>query len=583
MPGFSAIESASQVRLGKDPKLDAWILHFMTENNLEYLLTPLYNASPEQLKFMVYMDEDQVYAPCSDEMFTSLLAPEPSTKLLHAYQTTWRVLDRLIMSNLPDGHLRVKIIEFCQHRFKMALADHILIPSRLMKRLSSIFLTQSGLEDPYRERKKLHNRRVAEFIKSPTLDRLIYYCISDKPACGRLRDLRWELDLHELQRLFMLSSFQGIWHGGEDMPGEEALLKEMSKPCRDIERLTDVLGPNSAPSKKILYIPKSSGGVLFDILIIRSLLRQGHQVILSLKDDFYFQTPTIWDVEHDPHLAQALRGAYFIRDRKITKNDLLRDLRLNQFVVISDGTMERLNLYRVSVTFARAWKEADLIIAKGPSNVRRLIQTAHQFTRDIICFARDERGQSALHYRPKPESVRKFTEDDLKAMAEGIIDEMRAARVAGKSVMFYSAIVGSIPNQTKTAIKVLNTFVAYLRERLEGTYIINPAEHFVPGMDGDDLMFMWERVQRSGLLNVWRFQTVHDIEQSFELMGEKAPSIWIGKDATYSTGCTKEMHIAMDVQSRQRELQIIGPRLEKFIRRREYGVGKYFDAGIEVQ
>lgn len=582
MPELPALESASDVRLGKDPKLDAWILHFMTENNLEYSLLPLYNASPEQLRFMVHMDEDQVYAPCSDEMFTALLAGQPSVSLMHAYNTTWRVLDRLIMGNLPDGHTRTKILEYCSHRYKAAMTDHIVIPSRLMKRLVSIFLTQSGHEDPYRERKKLHNRRVAELIKSDAFERLIYYCISDKPACGRLRDLRWELDLHELHRLFMLSTFQGVWHGGDAMPRSEALLKEIARPCPGIERLTDVLGPQSQPGKKILYIPKSSGAIIFDILIIRSLLRLGHQVILALKDDFYFQNPTIWDVEHDPHLAQALKGAYFIRERKITKNGLLRDLRENQFVVISDGTMERLNLYRVSVTFARAWKEADLIIAKGPANARRLIQTKQEFTRDIICFARDESGQPVLHYRPKHESVRKFTEEDLREMAESIIDEMRAARAAGKSVMFYSAIVGSIPNQTKVAIKVLNTFVAYLRERLEGTYILNPAEHFVQGMDGDDLMFMWERVQRCGLFTVWRFQTVHDIEKSFELMGEKPPSIWIGKDATYSTGCTKEMKIAVDVQARQPELQIIGPNPAKFFRRREYGVGKYFEAGIEA-
>jgi uncharacterized protein with ATP-grasp and redox domains len=581
MPEFLDINSASEVRLGRDPRLDAWILHFMTENNLEYTLLPQYNASPEQLRFMVRLDEDQVYAPCSDEMFLSLLAPQPTATLLHSYNTSWRVLDRLITANLPEGHTRDKILEFCTLRFKSALSDHIMIPSRLMKRLVSIFLAQSGLEDPYRERKKLHNKRVSELVKSDAFEKLIYYCVSDKPVCGRLSDLRWELDLHELERLFLLSTFQGVWHGGDAIPKSEALLKEIAKPCPGIERLTDALGPGTQPGKKILFIPKSSGAVIFDILIIRTLLRLGHQVILALKEDFYFQNPTIWDVEHDPILAQALKGAYFIRERKITKNDLLRELRANQFVVISDGTMERLNLYRVSVTFARAWKEADLIIAKGPANVRRLIRTKHEFTRDIICFARDEVGQPMLHYRPKAESIRKFTEEDLREMAESIIDEMRAARAASKSVMFYSAIVGSIPNQTKAAIRVLNTFVAYLRERLEGTYIINPAEHFVPGMDGDDLMFMWERVQRSGLLNVWRFQTVHDIEKSFELMGEKPPAVWIGKDATYSTGCTKEMKIAMDMQARQPELQIIGPNASKFFRRREYGVGKYFEAGIE--
>jgi hypothetical protein len=149
--------------------------------------------------------------------------------------------------------------------------------------------------------------------------------------------------------------------------------------------------------------------------------------------------------------------------------------------------------------------------------------------------------------------------------------------------MFYSAIIGSIPGQTKKAIAVVNAFVVHLRERLSGTIIINPAEHFEEGMDADDLMFMWERVQRSGLLDVWRFQSHSDIEKSFELLGEAVPPAWAGKDATFSTGCTKEMHIALSMQSKQPELQIIGPEPEKFFRRREYGVGKFCDAAIACE
>ncbi len=147
--------------------------------------------------------------------------------------------------------------------------------------------------------------------------------------------------------------------------------------------------------------------------------------------------------------------------------------------------------------------------------------------------------------------------------------------------MFYSAVVGSIPGQVKTAIEVLNTFVGHLRSRLEDAFIINPGEHFEEGMDADDLMFMWERVQRSGYLNVWRFQTDQDIEKSFELMGKKVPPVWAGKDATYSTGCTKEMNIALSVQKRHPELQIIGPAPEKFLRRREYGVGRFSDVVMD--
>jgi hypothetical protein len=160
---------------------------------------------------------------------------------------------------------------------------------------------------------------------------------------------------------------------------------------------------------------------------------------------------------------------------------------------------------------------------------------------------------------------------------------MSEARSNGQKVMFYSAVVGSIPGQTQTAIAVLNTFVNYLRNKLEKTFIINPAEHFETGMDADDLMYMWEIVQRSGLIDIWRFQTVADIETSFELMGERIPPVWAGKDSTYSTGCTKEMQIALEVQQKYPEMQIIGPSPERFFRRREYGIGKFFDASMGRQ
>ena len=200
---------------------------------------------------------------------------------------------------------------------------------------------------------------------------------------------------------------------------------------------------------------------------------------------------------------------------------------------------------------------------------------------DIFSFYRDNNGKQHAFFKPRSARVRKFTEKQILVKSEEIMNEMRAAKMRGERVMFYSAIVGSIPGQTSTASTILNAFVSHLRARLEGMYIINPAEYFEQGMDGDDLMFMWEHVQRSGLIDVWRFQTGADIERSFELMGQKVPSLWTGKDATYSTGCTKEMHIAIEEQQKHPELQIIGPDPKKFFRRREYGVGKFFDSSIE--
>jgi hypothetical protein len=88
---------------------------------------------------------------------------------------------------------------------------------------------------------------------------------------------------------------------------------------------------------------------------------------------------------------------------------------------------------------------------------------------------------------------------------------------------------------------------------------------------------MWEIVQTSTYIDIWRFQTSDDIAESFALLNKKVPPEWIGKDSTYSTGCTKEMKIAQEVQRDNPEMQLIGPSVDKFMRRDEYGVGSMYD------
>ncbi len=579
------IQTSAEIRLGQDPILDAWVLHFMAENNLDYLLNPLHNASPEQLRFMVALDEDQVYVPSADSYFLMLLQPTAPPELLQAYTARWRNFSRLVVDNTSPGQVRSRMVQFARHRFRIALASHIMIPSRMSKRLYSIFLTQSGIEDPAREIKKLSNRRAADLLGGKSLQRLLYACPEGMGACGVISEMRKLLDRLELRRLLCLSAWAELWTRGQAGPGVAGLEKEMHKPCPDfahIDAALDSVTDHGREHKNILYLPNESGGVIVDLLIARSLIRQGHNVVMALKDGFSGLRPTIWDLDCDPVLATAIGDGHVLTERKVSKNQLLQAMRANQLLIISDGCKERFNPYKTSVTFARAWKECDLVIAKGRPHARRLIENSHQFTTDILCFYRDPGGSFRAHFKPKAPGVQVFTEADLRAKADDIIHAMREAKQAGKKVMFYSAIVGSIPGQTRTAIRVLQTFVDYLRSRHDSIFIINPAEHFEEGLDGDDLMYMWERVQRSGLLDIWRFQTVADVERSFELMDEPVPPAWIGKDATYSTGCTKEMSIALEVQARRPEMQIIGPSPEKFFRRREYGVGKYYDAGIEV-
>ncbi len=580
MTGPLQISLAKDVRRGKDPHLDAWIHHFKTENNLEHLLNPEKVAPDEQLRFMVSLGEDQVFFPCSDETLRLLMQKTPPKELIHEYNRAWRFIVRLVRHRGLDRYNQQRILQYCRFRFRHHLASRIMIPSRLVKRLVSIALTQLAQEDPYEERKQRENQRALAFLRRSGTDKLIHACPPELAVCTDTRELRGDLDFVELKRLLYLSTMNTLWEDAS--PSQLDVEQELLKPCGECSHLRLLLGADEDEPKKILYLPDTSGGFVFDLAIIRRLLRMGHQVVLALKEGFFFATPTIWDLDSDPVLKELIRGAHILEDNAINKRGLLQLLREHRFLVISDGTREHLNFYKTSVTFARAWKECDIVLAKGGRNYQNLIQCSHEFTRDIASFHRDGDGKFRLYCKTRARSVRKFTEADLLGKANRIIAAMREAKSQGKTVMFYSAVIGSIPGQTKTAIRLVDTFVQHLRSKLDNTFIINPAEHFEEGMDGDDLMFMWERVQRCGLLDVWRFQTVEDVEDSFALMGKKVPPMWSGKDSTFSTGCTQEMRIALDMQKRHPELQIIGPSSEKFFRRAEYGVGKYYDAGIKT-
>ena len=572
------IDRVRDIRLGESSAFDAWFYSFCAENNIEHSINPGGVAAPEQLRFMVAMGDREIYAPCSDAIFRDLVAASSRRafppRLLSLYVEAWKSLVRVVLQE-PDRLKRRDMLNYCRLRFRGCLALGNILPSRLVKRLITTLVSHFDNPDPWFQERLDDNRTLVRFLGSPALRRALDD-VPDELVCGNsITALRRNLDLTELTRLFHLAgrrraSLDALVHAANTdadiFAGFEAFIPQ-------VEHL---LG---AQARTFLYICSTEGGLALDLRIIRSLLRLGHKIILTLKDAPLYAAPTIWDLEHDPLLVDNLPESHILKAPATSKNELLRRLRESRLLVIPDGTNERLNLYRTSITFARAWKESDAILARGRDNREVLLGTSHEFTRDVFCFW-EESGEVRMCLKPHAPDVRKFSEQILNAKAAGIIKDMRTAKDGGKAVMFYSCIIGSLPGQTETAINVARTFVTSLRERLEQVFVINPADYFESGMDGDDLMFMWEQVQRSGLINIWRFQSMDDIEASFALMGRKVPPAWSGKDATFSTGCTKEMRIALDMQRSHPELQIVGPGPEKFFRRSDYGVGKFFDATI---
>jgi hypothetical protein len=570
---------------------DAWLTNFFTENHLDFETQPEEVASPEQVRFVVHLPVDVIYYPCSTELFEAILNRKSKPYLHARYQEVWAVVEQLVQDLITDERRRAFLTELLRIKFEHDTHDSIMLPSRLKKRLLKIFIDKSKIDTPYFPAKVKRNKRVQTLL-SRTNFWQIFNWIDQQTVLSfeSLEDLKAEAAKLQLQRMLSLCVAHELWEDGKEgaeLPEVDfTAILHRSLSGNGVEALLDYLQrPQDAPGscavdpKKILWLSNEAGEIIVDLKIIRFLLGWGHKVILVVKDGFYLNKVTRYDLEYDPMLQQELRAATFIKDPAISKKELLEQLKTDtQLFIISDGTQERLNFLLTSTTFARMFKEADVVISKGEEQYRRLFGSPFRFTRDIFNIRLDEDGQEIIvSYKPKhPEAV-KFSEQDLKEKAQGIIREMDAAKKGGEKVIFYSAIIGSIPGEVDTAIQILAAFVGHLRKAYKKSFIINPAEHFVKGMDADDLMYMWEVVQSSGLIDIWRFQTVEDIETSFRLLEREVPPEWLGKDATYSTGCTKEMKFALVVQREHPELQIIGPAKERFLRRSEYGIGKLYD------
>ncbi len=573
-----------QFTLGTDPDQDAWLTNFYTENHLAYEAFPDYVASPEQLNFIVHLNGEKLYYPCSDELFAAIIEKRADSLLTSAYMEIWSRIERLVREVVPDQYKQKYLLSLLSIKFQHESSSKVLLPARLEKRLLTIFTHISDISRPLAHCKEIENRRVAAFLERTDFQKafnsLTGLEINDDTT---LDDLELQQHIVRLRRLLILSTVKEIWKDEVPPPMDE-LERLMNVPIMTkgwqwaSNWLRDVISGRRRPY--VLWIGGRCGEIIFDLAIINILQKMGIKVMLAVKQGFYYHRISFVDLLEDPILQELLAGADFITESAISKNALLDRIHSsNRLLVISDGTREQFNPLLTSITFARAFKEADLVISRCPGS-RECINNHFQFTRDLVSIVREESGKVDIGRKPHHPTAIRFSESALRRKAESLIQMAKGEKDQGKTVMFYSAIVGSIPGQLEMAKQILNVFVKHLRTTMHDIVIINPGEHFEEGMDADDIMYMWEIFQRSGVIDLWRFQSVSDVEKSFELMGKKVPPEWTGKDATYSTGCTKEMEIAMDIQIKYPEMQLIGPSWEKFQRRREYGVGKLYDRAL---
>jgi uncharacterized protein with ATP-grasp and redox domains len=567
------------IQIGKNPDIDAWFTAFFLENHIDPFAYPTKVSTVEQIEFMVYPENNERFYPCSDNMFYVIMSRNNPYVLKEKYQRVYDKVIQLVDDFIDSDYDRQFLKSLIKIKYEHEIETGLLIPSRLEKRLYKIFLSRTHIENPYFDEKKKENSRAKKFLSSETFKKALNQINGSIENIDNLSlyELREKIKEIEFHRLLSLLSAPHLWTGKNFKLPTLSQIKSIFNTQisgNGMACLTELI---HTQKNKILWLLDESGAALVDIFIAKFLANLGHIVILVVKETPVFKKISLTDTRTDPILAKELETAHFIHEKTIGKNKLVQLLKQDENIyVISDGTQETLNLLLTSTTFSRIFKEADCVISRGRDQKNRLINTHFQFTRDIINISTDENGLS-ITFKPRHPDFINFSHTDLEEKANKIIDQMKSAKTRNMTVMFYSGIIGSIPGKIDVAKEIMNRFIENLNQLSADLFIINPSKYYEPGMDADDLMYMWEIVQTSGYIDIWRFQTADDITNSFALMNKKVPPEWIGKDSTYSTGCTKEMRIAQDVQKKNTEMQLIGPSLDKFMRRNEYGVGSMYD------
>ena len=577
-------KKASPLPVGpNDPDFDAWFTSFFLKNHIDPFAYPTKVGTREQIEFMVFLEENERYYPCSDKMFDTIMSGTYPTYLKKSYKTILErvlsMIDELIDTVYDKNYLKALV----KIRYNDETRTGLLLPSRLEKRLYKVFLTRTHIENPYFDRKKTANKKAAEFLKSGAYIKAVNqvdasFLTSDGLFLFQLRE---KIKILEFNRLLTLMAQPVLWTGRNRKAPPLSKIKQMFDTPVSGAGLKPLLSLIRKKKQKILWLADEAGEVVVDLHIAKFMAELGHVVILAVKEAPFFNRVCLADTRTDPVLRKMLETAHFIHEKTISKNSLVQLLKHDKNIyVMSDGTREDLNLLLTSTTFSRIFKEVDCVISRGITQKQILIDSHFRFTQPIINISLGRKSGKKtllLSYKARHPDAIKFSHEQLEKKASSIISDMRSAKSKGMTVMFYSGIIGSIPGKIDVAKKIMTTFIAHLTKQSTNLFIINPSIYYEPGMDADDLMYMWEIVQRSSYIDIWRFQTSEDISESFALMNKKVPPEWIGKDATYSTGCTKEMRIAQDVLELNPEMQVIGPSVDKFMRRDEYGVGSMYD------
>lgn len=279
----------AEIRMGENIQFDAWLYSMLMDNNIAYNLNPHLVASQEQLSFMVQLEENQVYLPCSDQTFALLGSKNP--KLQAQYNRAWRIITRLIRSYVQDSELRKRLFNFCQVRFRQYIAYNTLLPSRLIRRMTDLLLKQSfsSLKDPWIERRKQAVERHQALMNLPDIQEALNE-VELKGVSG-MAEIRQKLNELEIIRLFCLTLMARTWEEVKpDKAQVQACFKQAEETAHDLLNFFAETGKKQAT---ILYISDADGSPFFDLMAIKAFIRMGHKIIYAVKAGFHFYAPTI--------------------------------------------------------------------------------------------------------------------------------------------------------------------------------------------------------------------------------------------------------------------------------------------------
>jgi hypothetical protein len=202
-----AFEAENIYQPGKDPVSDALYTEFFLENHLDCFVYPDRVATPEQVRFMVYTENDERYYPCSDRMFWTIMRQESSPFLQKEYADVLQKILGLVEHQIEDPWEKAYIKSLNEIKFQHETRDGIMIPSRLEKRLLKIYIDHTQIEDPYLDKKSQRNMRVSKILASrkflSALD-----LVDDTARLSSITNLelvKKRVDYLKLHRLFALS------------------------------------------------------------------------------------------------------------------------------------------------------------------------------------------------------------------------------------------------------------------------------------------------------------------------------------------------------------------------------------------